>query len=49
MVRPGAAEAGEEFVGGGYVLGDLGAEFFGAAEFLFLPKALPKLHFDTCG
>jgi len=41
------AEAGEEFVGGGDVFGDLGAEFFGAAKFLFLAKTLPEVDFDV--
>ena len=44
-----AAEAGEEFVGGGYVFGDLGAKLFGAGEFLFFAKPLPEMDFDTRG
>ena len=42
-----AAEAGEETVGAGDVAGDLGAEFFGAGEFLFAAQALPEAHFDA--
>ena len=42
-----AAEAGEEAVGVGDVAGDLGAQFFGAGEFLFVAKALPETDFDA--
>jgi hypothetical protein len=35
-LRAELAEAGEEAAGGGYVLGDLGAEFFGAGKLFFL-------------
>src|SRR5579863_2643301 len=41
------SKAGEEFVGGGDVFGDLGAEFFGAAEFLFFAKTLPEVDLDA--
>src|SRR5260370_27336964 len=40
--RPKAAEAGEEAAGGGDVAGDLGAQLFGAGEFLFFAEALPE-------
>src|SRR5271154_3978847 len=43
----GAAEASEEFVGGGYVAGDLGAKFFWAAEFFFFAKAIPEMDLDA--
>ena len=42
-----AAEAGEEAVGAGDVAGYLGAEFFGAGEFLFVAEALPEADFDA--
>ncbi len=45
--RTAGAKAGEEFVGGGYVFRDLGAEFFGAAEFFFFAEALPEMDFDA--
>ena len=41
------AEPGEEPVGGGDVFGDLGAQFFGAAEFFFLAKTLPEVDLDA--
>src|SRR5467141_226540 len=40
--RPKAAQAGEEAAGGGDVAGDLGAQLFGAGEFLFFAEALPE-------
>jgi len=43
------AEAGEKSVSGGDVAGDLGAEFFWAAEFFFVAKALPEADFDALG
>jgi hypothetical protein len=43
------AEAGEEPVGGGDVFGDLGAQFFGAAEFFFLAKTLPEVKLEAPG
>ena len=44
-----AAEASEEFVGGGDVEGDLEAEVVGGGEFLFAAKALPEADFDVPG
>src|SRR5260370_2360312 len=40
--RPKAAGAGEEAAGDGDVAGDLGAQLFGAGEFLFFAEALPE-------
>jgi len=47
--RAEAAEAGEEFVGGCNVAGDLGAKFFGAGEFFFVTETFPEAHFDMFG
>ena len=44
-----AAEAGEEFVGGGDVAGDLEAEVVGGGELFFFAKVLPKTNFDVAG
>jgi len=41
------AEAGEEFVGGGDVAGDLEAEVFGRGEFHFVAEAAPETDFDV--
>ena len=43
------AEAGEEFVGGGDVAGDLESEIFGGGEFLFAAEMLPETDFDVFG
>src|SRR6266481_8780953 len=40
--RPKAAQAREEAAGAGDVAGDLGAQLFGAGEFLFFAEALPE-------
>src|SRR5689334_21280339 len=45
--RAEAAEAGEEFVGGGDVAADLRAEFFRAGKFFFVAEALPEVDFDA--
>ena len=43
----GAPKAGEELISFGYVLGDLGAEFLGAAELFFLAETLPEMDLDA--
>src|SRR5229473_4226694 len=45
----GVAQAREELIGACDVAGDLRAQFFGAAEFLFFAKALPESHFHAFG
>src|SRR6266851_5505971 len=45
MDCPKMAQARKEFVGAGDVAGNLRAQFFRAAEFLFFTKAFPESHF----
>ncbi len=44
-----AAEAGEEFVGGGDVADDLEAEVVGRSKLYFFAEALPETDFDVAG
>src|SRR6266436_7193070 len=44
-----AAQAREKLVGAGDVAGDLGAQLFGAGEFLFFAEALPEADLHALG